>query len=64
MPSFVLNISSLLLISASLLAQKAPPRSAPEALDLGQLYERVLVVCPLVGKGTYADPKREVDPIG
>ncbi len=36
--------------------RRKPP--APESLDPGQLYERVLVVCPLVGKGTYADPKR------
>ena len=30
----------------------------PTALDIGQTYERVVVVCPLIGKGTYADPRR------
>ena len=40
------------------MAQKPAPLPSPDAVDLGQLYERVLVVCPLVGKGTYADPKR------
>ena len=28
------------------------------ALDAGQTHERLLVVCPLVGKGTYDDPIR------
>ena len=37
-----------------LLAQNA----LPTALDIGQTYERVVVVCPLIGKGTYADPRR------
>ena len=30
----------------------------PTALDIGQTYERVVIVCPLIGKGTYADPRR------
>ncbi len=57
MSPFAVTVSGLLLLSASLLAQKVP-LPAPDSIDLGQLYERVLVVCPLVGKGTYADPKR------
>jgi hypothetical protein len=39
---------------SSLVAQNA----LPTALDIGQTYERVVVVCPLIGKGTYADPRR------
>lgn len=39
---------------SSLVAQRA----LPTALDIGQTYERVVVVCPLTGKGTYADPRR------
>ena len=30
----------------------------PTALDIGQTYERVVIVCPLIGKGTSADPRR------
>ena len=57
LPSF-LPIGCALLLAGSLLAQKPAPLPSPDAVELGQLYERVLVVCPLVGKGTYADPKR------
>ena len=30
----------------------------PTAIDLGQTHEWLLVVCPLVNKGSYADPVR------
>jgi len=48
-------IGGLLCLSLSpLAAQKA----LLTALDSGQTHERLLVVCPLVGKGTYEDPIR------
>ena len=40
------------------LSSLAAQRELPTALDIGQSYERVVVVCPLIGKGTYADPRR------
>ncbi len=48
-------IGGVVLVSlSSLVAQNA----LPTALDIGQTYERVVVVCPLTSKGTYADPRR------
>jgi len=40
------------------LSSLAAQNALPTALDIGQTYERIVVVCPLVGKGTYADPRR------
>ncbi len=48
-------IGGLLCLS---LGPVAAQNALPTALDLGQTYERIVVVCPLVGKGTYADPRR------
>ena len=58
LPSFLVSNGCALLLAASLAAQTRSPLPSPEALDPGQLYHRVLVVCPLVGEGTYSDPKR------
>jgi hypothetical protein len=45
-------------VAAALGAQPRSPLPSPEAVDPGQLYHRVLAVCPLIGEGTYSDPKR------
>jgi microcystin degradation protein MlrC len=34
------------------------PAPLPTAIDLGQTYERAIVISPLQGKGTYDDPLR------
>lgn len=55
LPSF-LPIGCVLFLASGLLAQRPAP--LPTAIDLGQTYERAIVVSPLTGKGTYDDPLR------
>ena len=51
----ICRISGIVCLSLSSLAAQS---ALPTALDIGQSYERIVVVCPLVGKGTYDDPRR------
>jgi hypothetical protein len=55
MSGLTLPVRGMLLLCASMAWAQAP---LPSALDPGQNYERAIVVSPLVGRGTYSDPKR------
>jgi hypothetical protein len=53
MRSFPPTISFLVLVCASFTDLQAQPR-----LDARHMYERVMAVVPMIGKGTFDDPKR------
>ena len=54
---FTLYLRTILIL-ALLILLSAPLAQSQPRVDAGSMYERVVAVVPMIGSGTFADPKR------